>query len=95
VFSVCQGKPQGACNQPCPCDVPAIAQQSLPLSGSTSLVCTVLHSVQSAREEACHRNFSCTLVQDKFVRDARQLYRSDFFPGLGWMLRNELWQELK
>ncbi|CAL8465720.1 g5256 [Coccomyxa elongata] len=33
--------------------------------------------------------------QDKFVRDARQLYRSDFFPGLGWMLRNELWQELK
>ena len=35
------------------------------------------------------------MVQDKFVRDARQLYRSDFFPGLGWMLRNELWQELK
>lgn len=33
--------------------------------------------------------------QDKFVRNAHQLYRSDFFPGLGWMLRNELWQELK
>ncbi len=29
------------------------------------------------------------------MRDAHQLYRSDFFPGLGWMLRNELWQELK
>ena len=22
------------------------------------------------------------------------LYRSDFFPGLGWMLKREVWQEL-
>jgi hypothetical protein len=29
------------------------------------------------------------------VVDPKQLYRSDFFPGLGWMLRNDLWQEIK
>jgi hypothetical protein len=29
------------------------------------------------------------------VRDTRRLYRSDFFPGLGWMLRAQLWQEIK
>ena len=29
------------------------------------------------------------------MRDTRALYRSDFFPGLGWMLRSELWQEIK
>ena len=23
------------------------------------------------------------------------LYRSDFFPGLGWMLKKNLWEELK
>ena len=23
------------------------------------------------------------------------LYRSDFFPGLGWMLTSDLWHELK
>ena len=34
-------------------------------------------------------------VQDKFVKDTQRLYRSDFFPGLGWMLRNALWQEIK
>ncbi|CAI5465297.1 unnamed protein product, partial [Closterium sp. Yama58-4] len=33
--------------------------------------------------------------QKQFVRDSHQLYRSDFFPGLGWMLRRELWAELK
>ncbi|CAI5958727.1 unnamed protein product [Closterium sp. NIES-65] len=33
--------------------------------------------------------------QKQFVHDAHQLYRSDFFPGLGWMLRRELWAELK
>lgn len=29
------------------------------------------------------------------VRDAKQLYRSDFFPGLGWMLTRALWAELE
>ncbi|CAI5534576.1 unnamed protein product [Closterium sp. Naga37s-1] len=33
--------------------------------------------------------------QKQFVHDAHQLYRSDFFPGLGWMLKKELWLELK
>ncbi|CAI7787305.1 unnamed protein product, partial [Closterium sp. NIES-54] len=33
--------------------------------------------------------------QKQFVHDSHQLYRSDFFPGLGWMLRRELWAELK
>eukprot|EP00051_Salpingoeca_urceolata_P002665 m.51944 g.51944 ORF g.51944 m.51944 type:complete len:472 (+) comp12257_c0_seq1:184-1599(+) len=28
------------------------------------------------------------------VQDPEQLYRSDFFPGLGWMLTKELWAEL-
>ena len=26
--------------------------------------------------------------------DAARLFRTDFFPGLGWMLRRELWLEL-
>lgn len=28
------------------------------------------------------------------VENASQLYRSDFFPGLGWMLLKSLWEEL-
>eukprot|EP01026_Neomeris_dumetosa_P073550 TRINITY_DN7582_c0_g1_i3.p1 TRINITY_DN7582_c0_g1~~TRINITY_DN7582_c0_g1_i3.p1 ORF type:complete len:551 (+),score=89.84 TRINITY_DN7582_c0_g1_i3:831-2483(+) len=32
--------------------------------------------------------------QEKFVRDPSALYRSDFFPGLGWMLARELGLEL-
>jgi alpha-1,3-mannosyl-glycoprotein beta-1,2-N-acetylglucosaminyltransferase len=28
------------------------------------------------------------------VKDSQQLYRSDFFPGLGWMLPRRVWQEL-
>ena len=28
------------------------------------------------------------------VSDERRLYRSDFFPGLGWMLHKALWREL-
>jgi len=33
--------------------------------------------------------------QAKFVRDERQLYRSDFFPGLGWMLTKAMWMEAR
>ncbi|GJP31433.1 hypothetical protein CLOM_g12263 [Closterium sp. NIES-68] len=33
--------------------------------------------------------------QKQFVHDSELLYRSDFFPGLGWMLKRELWAELK
>lgn len=33
--------------------------------------------------------------QSSHVRDDRQLYRSDFFPGLGWMLTRALWTELE
>jgi alpha-1,3-mannosyl-glycoprotein beta-1,2-N-acetylglucosaminyltransferase len=29
------------------------------------------------------------------VRDHQQLYRSDFFPGLGWMLPRRVWVELQ
>lgn len=29
-----------------------------------------------------------------YVRDAEALYRSDFFPGLGWMLPRRIWNEL-
>jgi alpha-1,3-mannosyl-glycoprotein beta-1,2-N-acetylglucosaminyltransferase len=32
--------------------------------------------------------------QRRFVSDAGALYRSDFFPGLGWMLTRSLWAEL-
>lgn len=28
------------------------------------------------------------------VRDPAQLYRSDFFPGLGWMMPRRIWEEL-
>ena len=33
--------------------------------------------------------------QDRFVSDPELLYRSHFFPGLGWMLSASLWSELK
>uniref|UniRef100_A0A061QS26 Alpha-1,3-mannosyl-glycoprotein 2-beta-N-acetylglucosaminyltransferase n=2 Tax=Tetraselmis sp. GSL018 TaxID=582737 RepID=A0A061QS26_9CHLO len=33
--------------------------------------------------------------QSQFVSNASQIYRSDFFPGLGWMLTRELWNELR
>ncbi|XP_062212836.1 alpha-1,3-mannosyl-glycoprotein 2-beta-N-acetylglucosaminyltransferase-like [Phragmites australis] len=32
--------------------------------------------------------------QKKFVNDPKALYRSDFFPGLGWMLTKSTWIEL-
>ncbi|KAG6482737.1 hypothetical protein ZIOFF_059375 [Zingiber officinale] len=32
--------------------------------------------------------------QKQFVHDPRALYRSDFFPGLGWMLTKSTWDEL-
>ena len=31
-------------------------------------------------------------LQDRFVSNSSQLYRSDFFPGLGWMLPRRVWQ---
>ena len=33
--------------------------------------------------------------QAQFVQNSSRLERSDFFPGLGWMLTNSLWQSLK
>lgn len=35
--------------------------------------------------------------RDGFIDPAKTdlLYRTDFFPGLGWMLRKELWEELE
>ncbi|XP_011000878.1 PREDICTED: alpha-1,3-mannosyl-glycoprotein 2-beta-N-acetylglucosaminyltransferase-like [Populus euphratica] len=32
--------------------------------------------------------------QKQFVHDPYELYRSDFFPGLGWMLTKSIWDEL-
>ncbi|KAK1296075.1 Alpha-1,3-mannosyl-glycoprotein 2-beta-N-acetylglucosaminyltransferase [Acorus calamus] len=32
--------------------------------------------------------------QVQFVHDPKALYRSDFFPGLGWMLTKSVWEEL-
>lgn len=33
--------------------------------------------------------------QSDFVKDPQALYRSDFFPGLGWMLHRNIWAELE
>ena len=33
--------------------------------------------------------------QADFVVDPERFYRSDFFPGLGWMLPRRIWEELK
>ncbi|KAI6677468.1 hypothetical protein NL676_038264 [Syzygium grande] len=33
-------------------------------------------------------------AQKQFVHDPEILYRSDFFPGLGWMLTKSTWNEL-
>eukprot|EP00940_MAST-03C_sp_MAST-3C-sp2_P003385 g3385.t1 len=30
----------------------------------------------------------------EFVSDPRKIYRSDFFPGLGWLMTRKLWNEL-
>lgn len=32
--------------------------------------------------------------QEKFVADPKQVLRSDFFPGLGWMLGKKTWKEV-
>jgi len=32
--------------------------------------------------------------QDMFVADPKAVFRSDFFPGLGWMLTKNMWDEL-
>jgi alpha-1,3-mannosyl-glycoprotein beta-1,2-N-acetylglucosaminyltransferase len=28
------------------------------------------------------------------VRDSGKVYRSDFFPGLGWMMPRRIWEEI-
>ena len=33
--------------------------------------------------------------QSQFVQSETQLYRSDFFPGLGWMLTSKTWSEIR
>ena len=33
--------------------------------------------------------------KSKLAKNAKQFYRTDFFPGLGWMLTRELWEELE
>jgi alpha-1,3-mannosyl-glycoprotein beta-1,2-N-acetylglucosaminyltransferase len=33
--------------------------------------------------------------QKPFVSDPTRLLRSDFFPGLGWMLRRDTWNSIK
>jgi len=30
----------------------------------------------------------------RFIRDPKSLYRSDFFPGLGWMIHRSLWAQI-
>lgn len=32
--------------------------------------------------------------KEGYVKDKKILYRTDFFPGLGWMLTRRLWEEL-
>ena len=32
--------------------------------------------------------------KESFISDPHSLYRSDFFPGLGWMMTRELWKEM-
>lgn len=32
--------------------------------------------------------------QPRLAKDPEQLYRSDFFPGLGWMMTRSIWEEL-
>lgn len=31
---------------------------------------------------------------NRLIKNEKQLYRSDFFPGLGWMMTSKIWQEL-
>lgn len=45
------------------------------------------HHVQSS--------LPCMCPQDRFVKNATQLYRSDFFPGLGWMLNKRVWHSVR
>ena len=33
--------------------------------------------------------------QKQFVSDPTRLVRSDFFPGLGWMMRQDTWHSIK
>lgn len=49
-----------------------------------------------APSPCCPTKFTATCLgpQDRFVRNATQLYRSDFFPGLGWMLNRRVWDSV-
>lgn len=33
--------------------------------------------------------------QSQFVQNETQLYRSDFFPGLGWMMVSSTWKDVR
>ena len=38
---------------------------------------------------------SCQIPQPKVASNVTAVYRSDFFPGLGWMLLRSFWEEVK
>lgn len=52
------------------------------ITGSCAIVTTIWHARTG-------------VLQDRFVRNATQLYRSDFFPGLGWMLNTRVWHSVR
>jgi hypothetical protein len=56
----------------------------------TLSLCPLRHILHNPRliSTAWNDNGKGSLVQDP-----HRLYRSDFFGGLGWMLRRELWME--
>lgn len=67
-------------------------------AGCSKLVAAPQRAARSSQRCAPppgHLRFRTRLApQDRFVRNATQLYRSDFFPGLGWMLNRRVWDSV-
>ena len=76
----------------------ASAQQPLL---ACSLVREQLSCTAKSIEQCLGLLSGCSFVADPVhtlvlqVKDSQALYRSDFFPGLGWMTNQQVWQGLR
>lgn len=50
---------------------------------------------ESFRRTPCLKPCLHVIFTQGKVLDPEKLYRSDFFPGLGWMMTSDLWSELR